>query len=74
MLPRTFTMDHATLAITPWVVVVSAPELVWIVTIFAAGQLATVAMLVRQLRRAEESAQRDVHVNAWHMRQLLPKR
>jgi serine/threonine-protein kinase len=72
LLPPTFTTVGATLAITPWAVVLPATRMVWVVSLIGVTQLIAAATLVRQLRRAEEAAQQDVYLNAWHLQQLLP--
>jgi serine/threonine-protein kinase len=72
ILPRTFATHGATLAITPWAVEAPAMQLAWVVTAIGATQLVAAALLVLQLRRAEERAQHDVYLNAWHLKQLLP--
>jgi hypothetical protein len=71
ILPHTFSISGATLSISPWAMVMPAFHLVWIVTLFAIAQIITAAMLVRQLRRAQESAQRDVYSYRWHLEQLV---
>ncbi len=71
ILPHTFSISGATLSISPWAMVMPAFHLVWIVTLFAIAQLVTAVMLVRQLRRAQETAQRDVYSYRWHLEQLV---
>jgi len=71
ILPHTFSTSGATLSISPWALVIPAVHLVWVVTLFAIAQMLTAVMLVLQIRRAQESAQRDVYSYRWHLEQLV---
>ena len=72
VIPRTFALDGNTIAISPWSVSLSSKALLVIVMLAALSHLIATTLLVRQLRRAEETAQEEVHLYKWHLERLVP--
>lgn len=74
ILPRTFTFDAAGLRIHPWVVDLAPHVLVITFVVSTALQVIATSILVSQLRRAKDSAERTMQLQLWHLRHLVPRR
>jgi serine/threonine-protein kinase len=73
-LPRTFTIHGNAIQIQPWALDISGANLVVLALVAFAIQAVTTALLITVQRGAQEAAQHQVHVQSWHLRQLLPER
>ena len=57
---------------TPWSVTIAARWILAIAMLAALSHLIATTAMVRQLRRAEEKAQQEIHLYKWHLEQLVP--
>lgn len=73
LVPPSFHVEHHTLVLTPWVVDVNATSFAALWAIAFAFQIASTIDVQGQFRRANETAQNQIHATAWHLQQLLPR-
>lgn len=72
VIPRTFTLDGDVMSVSPWSVSIASRWLLLVVMLAGLSHLITTTLLIRQLRRAEEMAQEEVHLYKWHLERLVP--
>ncbi len=72
VLPRTFWIDEHGITIRSWVI--GSDPVGTVVMLVAAnlGLVLTVAQMALHLQRAQAAAERQTHLQAWHLRQLVP--
>jgi len=71
VLPRTFTIDGAGLHVHPWAISAGGGTLIAIVAMMLAAQLIATVIMIGHQHRAHDEAQEAVHVQSWHLHQLL---
>ena len=69
-----FQLDPNAVVIRPWAVSASSTLIIAAPLLAAISHLAATTFIVRGLRRTEEAAQDSLHLNKWHLEQLLPLR
>lgn len=72
VVPRTFSIHGNAIQIQPWAMDITGATLVVLAFVAFAVQAVTTVLLIAVQRGAQEKAQHQVHVQSWHLRQLLP--
>jgi len=74
LVPSTFQLDPHQVVLTSWVVELTPAATILVLTLSIAMQLLNTASLTLSNRRIQEHAQNRIHVQRWHLQQLLPRR
>jgi serine/threonine-protein kinase len=72
VVPRTFSIDAGDLRLHPWAVDMPPHVLLIVALVAAVLQIIATSILVIQLRRAKDAAERTTKLQLWHLRQLVP--
>src|SRR5262249_55573107 len=73
LVPATYGFEHGAVVIHPWAVDMSPQLLVGVAVTCTLIQIGICAKLFIGQRRAQEAAQRQIHLQAWQLGQLLPE-
>lgn len=74
VLPSTYRVEHHALMLTPWAVNLTPAATIALMLIGITAQAVITSSLMRTQTRAQQHARDLLHAQAWHLKQLLPRR
>jgi hypothetical protein len=74
ILPPTFHLGPHGIELTSWVIELTPTAAIVVFSLSVGSQLLTTSVITLTGRRTQEDAQNRIHVQRWHLQQLLPRR
>jgi serine/threonine-protein kinase len=74
VVPPTFHLGPHGIELTSWVIDLTPTAAIVVFSLALGSQLVTTTVITLTSRRSQEDAQNRIHVQRWHLQQLLPRR